>query len=142
MNFSPDPTDKEIRILANVSGRRDEKPSGVILAHGNNQSGYTLYIENNQLNLELVQEGKSTKVSSTDLPESFDLKINLERSGKLSMYVNDKLFTSGSPVGLFKAPVFPSVRTGRDFGGKDNVGSYEKDFPFEGNLQQLVLELN
>jgi len=142
LNFSPDPTDKEIRILANVSGRRDEKPSGVILAHGNNQSGYTLYIENNQLNLELVQEGKSTKVSSTDLPESFDLKINLERSGKLSMYVNDKLFTSGSPVGLFKAPVFPSVRTGRDFGGEDNVGSYEKDFPFEGNLQQLVLELN
>lgn len=142
LNFSPDPTDKEIRIQANVSGRRDEKPSGVILAHGNKQSGYALYIENNQLKLDLAQEGKSTKVSSTDLPESFDLKINMERSGKVSMHVNDQLFTAEAPFGLFRSPVFPSVRTGRDFGGEDNVGSYEKDFPFEGNLQGLVLELH
>jgi uncharacterized protein len=142
LNFSPDPTDKEIHIQANVSGRRDEKPSGVILAHGNKQSGYALYIENNQLKLDIAQEGKSTKVSSTDLPESFDLKINLERSGKVSMQVNDQLFTAETPVGLFKSPIFPSVRTGRDFGGEDNVGSYEKDFPFEGNLQGLVLELH
>jgi len=144
LNYSPDLTDKEISIQAKVSEKGNDKPSGVILAHGNRQSGYTLYVENDQLIFDLLQDGKSTKITSKgkDLPDSFDLKINLERNGKLSMYVNEELYASASSVSLFEAPVFPSVRTGRDFGGEDNVGSYEKDFPFVGNLQQLVLELN
>ncbi|HSI76689.1 MAG TPA: hypothetical protein VK957_12365, partial [Lunatimonas sp.] len=144
LQYSPDLTDKEIRIKANISGRRNENPFGVILAHGNRQSGYSLYIKDGQLIFDLIQEGKSTTLSSKgkELPDTFDVKISLERDGKLSLYVNEELYGSASAVPLFKSPVFPSVRSGRDLGGEDNVASYEKDFPFEGNLQGLVLELN
>jgi uncharacterized protein len=144
LHYSPDLTGKEIRISANVSGRRDEKPTGVILAHGNRQSGYTLYLKDGQVVFELINEGKSTAITSKgkELPDSFDLKIILERNGKLRLFINEALHAEQSTVGLFKTPVSPSVRSGRDLGGTDNVGNYENDFPFEGNLQGLVLELN
>lgn len=140
LNYSPDVTNKEIHIQANVSGRGDEKPSGMILAHGNRLSGYSLYIKDSRLIFEVKQDGNSTIVSSP-LPDSSDVKIRLEDSGKLSLHINDELVSEASAASLFKGPIFPSVRSGRDLGGADNVGSYEKDFPFEGNLQGLVLEL-
>lgn len=144
LHYSPDLTGKEIRIQANVSGRRDEKPKGVILAHGNRQNGYTLYVKEGKVVFDLIQNGKSTTVSSAgkELPDSFDLQISLKHDGTLSLYVNNALYAEESSVEAFKAPVLPSVRSGRDLGGDDNVGDYETDFPFEGNLQRLVLELN
>nr|MBI1229032.1 dehydrogenase [Cytophagales bacterium] len=144
LHYSPDLSGKEIHIQANVSGRRDEKPKGVILAHGNRQNGYTLYVKEGTVVFDLMQGGSSTTLSSAgkELPDSFDVSISLKRDGTLSLYVDDKLYAEKTSVAPFTHAVMPSVRSGRDLGGDDNVGDYETDFPFEGNLQGLVLELN
>ncbi|EON77064.1 putative secreted glycosyl hydrolase [Lunatimonas lonarensis] len=144
LQHSPSVAGKEIQVHASISGRRDEQPFGVVIAHGDAENGYTLYVEDGVLVWEVVQRGKSTTVSTTDktLPGSFEVKASLNRNGSAALYVDDVLVGETTGLSLFQQALHPSVRSGRDLGGADNVGKYEKDFPFEGNLQQLILELN
>ncbi|MCC5938025.1 MAG: ThuA domain-containing protein [Lunatimonas sp.] len=144
LNHSPAVSGKEIRVGATVSGRRDEKISGVIVAHGDGQNGYALYVQDDTLVWEISQDGKQTKVTSGSkvLPSSFVVNATLDAKGRAALYMDNQLLGESTGLRLFSQDLHPSVRSGRDLGGQDNIGPYEKDFPFEGNLQQLTLELN
>src|SRR5690606_10079261 len=65
LQFSPDISNKEIRIESEVS-RRDNQPyHGLIVGQGDGTNGYALYAKNNHLYFEVYQHGEATTVSSS-----------------------------------------------------------------------------
>jgi hypothetical protein len=55
--------------------------------------------------------------------------------------VDEEVVAHTQAAGLFTSTLSPSVRAGRDLGDENNVGEYTGDFSFEGNLQNISLEL-
>lgn len=143
LQFSPEVQDKEIQIEASVSSRGDEKPKGVILAHGDLDNGYTLYLEQGRLIFQVNRQGEAFKATTeNELPENFETKAMINDSGELLIVVDGQIAAKGASRGKFEGPLSPSVRTGRDLGGEYNAGPYEGEHPFEGTLRNVVLQLN
>jgi len=140
--YSPDVTGKTISISTQISQRRDEEPYGVITAHGDSQNGYTFFLEEGKLHWIVKQNGESFEaVTSEALPESYEVQATIAQDGKMEILVDGKSVATAKANGAFTGKLAPSVRSGRDFGGDRNVGSYEDEFAFEGNLRNVVLEL-
>lgn len=142
LQYSPDVNGKAISISTQISQRRDEEPFGVIIAHGDSQNGYTFYLEEGRLHWVVKQNGKSLEaVTSETLPESYEVQATMAQNGKMEILVDGKSVAAAKATGAFTGKLAPSVRSGRDFGGDRNVGSYKEEFSFEGNLRNVVLEL-
>lgn len=142
LQYSPDVNGKSISISTQISKRRDDEPFGVITAHGDAQNGYSFYLEEGKLHWVVKQNGKSFKaVTSSTLPESFETEAIISKDGKMEILVDGKSVATAQASGAFSGKLAPSVRSGRDFGGNRNVGSYKGEFSFEGNLRNVVLEL-
>lgn len=143
LQYSPDVSGKAVSISAQISQRRDEEPFGVVTAHGDSQNGYTFYLEAGKLHWVVKQDGKSFEaVTSETLPESYEAKATIAQDGKMVILVDGNSVATAKATGAFTGVLAPSVRSGLDFGGDRNVGSYEGEFAFEGNLRNVVLELN
>jgi len=142
LQYSPEVQHKDIQITANVASRGGEKPDGVILAHGDGVNGYALYLENGRLILQVNRQGESILAATeNELSDSFDAMAQIKEDGELLIEIDGQTTAKATLNGDFDGPLSPSVRTGRDFGGESNVGSYEGEHPFEGTLRNLVLEL-
>ncbi len=142
LQYSPDVKGKAISISTQISQRRDEEPFGVIAAHGDAQNGYTFYLETGKLHWVVKQNGKSFEaVTSGALPESYDAQVSLAPDGKMEILVDGKPVATAKANGAFTENLTPSVRSGRDFGGDRNVGFYQDEFSFEGNLRNVIIEL-
>uniref|UniRef100_UPI000B83C026 PVC-type heme-binding CxxCH protein n=1 Tax=Algoriphagus locisalis TaxID=305507 RepID=UPI000B83C026 len=142
LQYSPDVEGKAISISTQISKRREEEPFGVITAHGDVQNGYTFYLEEGKLHWVVKQNGKSFEaVTSSALPESYETEAIISQDGKMEILVDGKSVATAKANGAFTGTLAPSVRSGRDFGGNRNVGSYKDEFSFEGNLRNVVLEL-
>lgn len=141
LQHSPDIAGKEMVISAQVSGRGEEKPFGVIAAQGGKDNGYSFYLEEGKLHFVIVQNGKKNQISTSEsLPASFLASAKLEKDGRMSILVDGEQ-VARSKAGTFTAVLSPSIRAGRDLGDENNVGEYEGEYAFEGNLQQIVMEL-
>lgn len=142
LQYSPDVKGKAISISTEISQRRDAEPFGVITAHGDAQNGYSFYLEEGKLHWVVKQNGKSFEaVTSATLPESYQAVATISQDGKMEILVDGKSVAAAKANRAFTGKLAPSVRSGRDFGGDRNVGSYKDEFSFEGNLRNLVLEL-
>ncbi|NHE57784.1 PVC-type heme-binding CxxCH protein [Cyclobacterium plantarum] len=142
LQYSPDLQNKEILISATVSGRGGERPNGVILAHGDRENGYSFYMEKGQLIFQVNRQGQTYfATTEMELPESFEARAQIKASGEMEIAVDGKTAARVASKGHFMGVLRPSLRTGRDFGGEDNAGSYEGEHPFEGTLRDVVLEL-
>ncbi|WP_417574782.1 PVC-type heme-binding CxxCH protein [Negadavirga shengliensis] len=140
--YSPNVAGKELTLSARISGRRNEKPLGVIIAHGHKDNGYSFYLKGDQLYFEVIQAGeKYVAKSSEPLPDSFHATAHLDKDGQMRILVDEEAVAHTQAAGLFTSTLSPSVRAGRDLGDENNVGEYEGDFSFEGNLQNISLEL-
>ena len=142
LQFSPDVAGKAISISTQISKRGENESLGVITAHGDSQNGYSFYLEEGKLHWVVKQEGKTFEaVTSQTLPESYETQATIGQDGKMEILVDGKAVASAKATGAFSGELVPSLRTGRDFGGNRNVGSYKDEFGFEGNLRNIVVEL-
>ncbi len=142
LQYSPDVTGKSISISAQISPRRESEAFGVITAHGDATNGYSFYLEGGKLHWLVKQNGKSYEAITSDpLPESYEAKATLTKNGEMQILIDGEAVANAKSNGNFQSQLSPSVRSGRDFGGNRNVGSYKEEFSFEGNLRNLVLEL-
>ncbi|MEX2568154.1 MAG: PVC-type heme-binding CxxCH protein, partial [Cyclobacteriaceae bacterium] len=142
LHHSPDIVNKEIQISVGVSARGDEKPTGVILAHGDHTNGYVLFLKNGQLVFQ-VNQNEETIAATTQkpLPDLFEAIARLETDGRLSLQIDGELVAEAKTQGVYTGELVPSVRTGRDFGEQYNVGEYEGENAFSGTLRNLLLTL-
>jgi len=128
--------------------RSNPSEEGVLLAHGNHSSGYTLYIKDNYLFYEYNYVGTVYKIqSSVQVPIGsstvrFDFKRSQETSG------TGKLSINGLQVGTRYMPrtlSFLISIEGMDI-GRDRLTSVSANypvpkFPFTGQIQKAVIEL-
>lgn len=142
LQFSPDVTNKEIIISTSIAQRGDQGAKGTVVAHGNKTNGYVLHVEDGKLKFVVNQNGKSYEAAtSKQLPEQFDVVAQLGKNGQMTLKIDGKEAAKAKASGLFNLELEPSVRSGRDFGDQSNAGKYEGENAFEGNFQELKIEL-
>lgn len=125
--------------------RSDETEDGVLVAHGGNESGYTIYIKNNKVIYEHRIGNRAYKIESNiDVPVgesviSFKFEKTGTNKGNGTLFINDK------NVGeVFIDNTLPLKLTfeGLDI-GKDTkypvspVYEHEGEFEFDGNLVKV-----
>jgi plastocyanin len=134
--FPPKVAGKEIRIKATLS-KADEPLDGVILAQGNKQNGYSLYIQNSRIYWLVRQNGETYQaVSRGNLPgQQFVLEASLEKNGSMLLSINEKQVATTMAPGLFSSDFDQErVRIGNDNMGANQVGDYQDRFYFRGRM--------
>jgi putative membrane-bound dehydrogenase-like protein len=142
--FPPKVAGKEIRLKATIS-KADEPLDGIIVAQGNKQNGYSLYIQNGRVYWLVKQNGKTYQaVSSGNLPDQqFILEASLEQNGKMSLNINDKQIATTLATGLFTNDFDQErVRIGHDNMGSNQVGEYKDRFYFKGRMNARASYVN
>lgn len=126
--LTPDVTDKEFLVSGDIEKPARNVPSaaqgsssapviysGLIMAHGNMQNGYGLYMLNNKLYFQVNKAGKSYQlVTPTDLPAAFSFKAGLQKDGNMALLINNKEVGKVQTGGLFKTYLTVPVRVGAD----------------------------
>ncbi|WP_237587085.1 PVC-type heme-binding CxxCH protein [Pontibacter russatus] len=142
LQFPTDVAGKEIVMRAAVAKRASRDLEGVIMAHGGKENGYALFIQDGKIHMVVNQNGKTYKaVSKKPLPEKFDVTALLEKNGQMTVNVDGKTFATAKAPSVFKEPLGVNVRSGQDYDNENKIGNYEGEFQFEGNLQNISLEL-
>lgn len=124
----PDLTGREIFFTANVE-TGNENPKGTIVAQGNMQNGYAVYIgKDNRISFQVNQQGRSTIIQSKDTATAkFTVTAILRKGGKMELLVDDKGAATGQAKGLFGIPLRdPGLRLGNDYRSKgaEKAGNY------------------
>ncbi|MFT2009290.1 PVC-type heme-binding CxxCH protein [Pontibacter sp. 13R65] len=142
--FPPEVVGKEIRLETSI-GPSANGINGVIVAQGNKNGGYSLYVQDNRLHWMVKQQGKAYQaITSAPLPEErFTVVAKLSAGGAMSIDVNNKTVATGKAPALFAQAITPNeVRIGRDYDNENKVGDYPNRFFFTGDMRNDgVLEL-
>lgn len=141
--FSADAAGKEISIKAMVSKPRERALNGMILAHGNGQNGYGLYIADGTLHMAVNQNGVTYKASATGpLPDKFEAGATLLKNGGIQLLIDGKEAARAKAPAMFAVAPEAPVRAGEDALEDSHIADYTGRFPFAGGLQNITLELN
>jgi arylsulfatase len=129
--------------------RSSRSTEGVLLAHGNHSSGYTLYIKNNFLFYEYNYVGTVYKMkSSFKVPDGYSIiRFEFKREGITKG--TGKLFIDGQWAGsLFMPRTLPFVLSveGLDI-GRDRLTPVSSNyplpgFPFSGQIEKVVIKIH
>ncbi len=154
---------RDFEITATID-RTSTEQSGVIVAHGDLASGYTLYVQDNRLHYELNRAGDRFHIQSEPLPVGeiqvgfvFDqtpplwsLARSAIRSGRIDLMSalagTGSLEVDGKRVAKAKLPAGGALPTweGLDVGQDLRLPvtpNYEAPFAFEGKLDEVVFDL-
>jgi arylsulfatase len=144
--------------------RSDTDEEGVLVAHGDLASGYTLFIRDNRLHYELNRAGDRFRLTSPELPNGevelafvFDqtaplwsLAKSVLRSGRVDLAAalagTAHLEVDGERVASLKLPAGGALPTweGLDVGRDLRLpvtSDYEAPFVFEGEFDEVVFDL-
>ena len=146
LQFSPNISGKELTVTTSITKNDDKVLEGVIFAQGGHEDGYAIFIEAGKLIMQVNQEGKEYRATSTGaLPTGkFDVLATLAQNGDIFLSINGKQVAKSKAKGLFNdAKDFYYARSGEDSDNESfKIGSYNGRFEFTGNIQQVKLELN
>lgn len=143
MQNPPDVTGREVIMKATVGKRRERPVEGLIMAHGNQQNGYGLYIRDGKLTMVVNQQGKAYEAATTaPLPDKMEVEARLLKTGEMKILVDGKEAAKGKAPGLFTAPAPVSLRAGEEQLPDQRVADYTGRFNFVGQLQNLSLQLD
>jgi putative membrane-bound dehydrogenase-like protein len=136
--FPPDVRGKEIVVQASLGASDDDGLQGVVIAQGNQSTGYSLYIQNSKLHWVVKQNGKAYQtVTSASLPkERFDVEARLADGGHMSIAINHKTVAIGKAPALFSKELSPAnIRVGYEI-EESKVGNHADRFRFKGDLSR------
>ena len=109
--------------------------NGVIFAHGENQNGYSIYLDEGHLCVVACVDAKRTFVRSSErIGKSANFEANWNSNGEIFLKVNGKLVEKVK-VGIFKNEPVESIQIGGDLG--EPVGDYEAPNHFSGVIENL-----
>lgn len=117
---------------------RSDSPSGVILAHGGDRAGYSVYLDEGHLCLAASANRKRTVVRSPDAvtgSASFEAKWNA--NGEVYLKVNGKLVNKAN-AGIIQQEPSDSIQIGADL--RQPVGNYNAPNHFTGNIENLTFK--
>lgn len=133
--FPPEVAGKEI-VIRMIASKGNNPMDGILIAHGNNTNGYSLYIYEDALHFAVAQEEKLTIISSKKaLPEEqFTIDATLVEDGSMSLMINGEVIGKAKTKGLFTEELSPKrVRVGQN-DSRNQVGKYEGGWMFSGRI--------
>ena len=145
---TPKIQNRSYTITAEIN-RENKKSEGVLVAHGDHISGYTLYVKNNKLVYEYNYLGTVYKaVSNTKVPVGkstiiFGYQKLEETKGKGLLYINDKKVGEVDMPKTFKGPLAEEgLDVGRDMlhPVSQDYGKND-DFEFDGKIYKIQYDL-
>ncbi len=142
-NNAPNITGKEITFRGSVTRSQDPTSlSGTLMAHGDGQNGYAVFVQDDKLNMLVKQQGKPTIISAP-LPaaQRFNVVAQIRQTGALALEVDNQVVAQGKTAGLFKEPLSNGIRVGTDGKSDVKVGDYKDDFGLRANLANAFLEV-
>lgn len=117
---------------------QSNSPSGVILAHGGNQSGYSVYLDEYHLCFAACVNNKRTVVRSPSaITGSASFEANWNSKGELFLKVNGKLVEK-SKAGIIHHEPGDSIQIGADM--NQPVGNYKTPNHFSGTIKNLTFK--
>ncbi|WP_153730873.1 arylsulfatase [Sporosarcina obsidiansis] len=143
---APAINNKSYTITVSVD-RPDSSCDGVLVAHGNHNSGYTFYIKDNLLVYEYNYVGQVYRaVSTIEVPIGpstlcFEFKKSKPHAGIGLISINDEII---GEVDMPKTLPFRLSHEGLDV-GRDTLSpvstNYDGEFQFTGEIEKVVFEL-
>jgi arylsulfatase A-like enzyme len=138
---APDVRSRDYRIEAEISAAGE----GVLIAHGDATSGYSLYVKDGRLHHTLNIGGQQTTVSSGPLPaDARKLGVDLKRTSEGGVFT---LLVNGAAAGSLKTNAgfatlisWSGLDIGRDRGSP--VGPYAAPFSFAGGLRKVTVTMD
>ncbi len=115
-----------------------QEPQGVLVAQGGATAGYSLYVANSALHFATRHRGQLTVISTK--PGSLNAKeasLSLDGNGRVRLAIGD-LAAEGQIPGPLAMPI-DGLQVGQD--AKGLVGKYETAFPYQGTIENVVVEL-
>jgi arylsulfatase A-like enzyme len=140
-DVSPDVRSRNYRIEADIAAPGE----GVLIAHGDATSGYSLYVLNGRLHHTLNIGGQQTTVSSEPLPAGARaLGVDLAKGPGGRVFT---LLVDGAPAGSLTTAAgfnmlisWSGLDIGRDRGSP--VGPYIAPFSFTGRLRKVTVTMD
>ena len=126
---------KWLRVRATI---QPESPNGVILAHGGNKEGYSLYLKEGQIALATCVAWKRTIISAPLGEGSRQVEFFWQQSGEMLLKVDGKPVARGKSPGFLAAQPGDSVQVGSDL--VQPVGDYSAGNAFRGTLSAVSLD--
>jgi putative membrane-bound dehydrogenase-like protein len=133
--FPPEVAGKEI-VIRIIASKGNNPMDGILVAHGNNTNGYSLYIYEDALHFAVAQDEKLTIISSKKaLPEEqFTIDATLVEDGSMTLMINGEEIGKAKTKGLFAEELSPiRVRVGQN-DSKNQIGKYEGGWMFSGRI--------
>ena len=150
LQYPTDVVGKGIEINASLRKRGDTELEGVILAHGDQENGYALFMKDGKVHWVINQGGLTYSAVSTDrlvdsgvdLGDGIHLVAHLEENGEMSVVADGTTIAKGKAPSTFLEPLVGTVYSGEDAEDPDNVGEYEGSYPFvDGGIRNISLSL-
>ncbi len=143
---APDLNNRELFFKAQVEARRGDPFKGVIVAQGNKQNGYSVYIdEQKKLRFQVNQDGRAYTAAAADTLSAgkFSVTAKLLEGGRMQLLMNDKEVASGKAKGLFQVPLRTTgIRIAQDFrsAGAQKAGDYPDSSRLGGTVSEGRME--
>jgi hypothetical protein len=117
---------------------RPSSPSGVVLAHGGNRAGYSVYLNEGHLCFATCVNKKRTVVrSSAAIVGSVRFEANWNSRGEVFLKVNGKL-VGKAEAGIIRHEPGDSIQIGADL--IQGVGNYNTPNHFSGIIENLTFK--
>lgn len=134
---APALADAGVRITARIE---KVASNGVIVAHGASASGYSLFMHNGRAHFAVRRARELFTVSSEPIAPEGQAVITatLRRDGIATLQINDR----DAATADFYGPLLETPAEGLSVGRDDDnpVGPYPKNFPFRGEIEQVIVE--
>jgi len=140
----PDVANKEINISGELQRIRDLAYEGLIVAQGNAQNGYGLFLRDNKLVFTVNQEGKAYAIESEPLPATgrVPFRATLLKEGAMAISVSQKQVANTLATGLFAKSLAGNLRVGmEEQTGTGKVANYPDTFRLRANLSAAKMEV-
>jgi azurin len=125
---APNIVGKEIVFESQIGLFQNSHTHGVVLAHGNQIDGYSLYFSKDMiLHFQVYQNGVRYAIK-TPKPVAlmqFNILARLEQGGNLFLQVGGQDPVRGRAAGLFAKPIREAIRVGFDKDNYSPAGNYE-----------------
>jgi arylsulfatase A-like enzyme len=125
---------KWLRVCATIYPK---SPNGVILAHGGNKEGYSLYLKGGGISAATCVSWKRTVISAPLGDGVRQVEFFWQKSGEMRLKVDDKLVSRGKAPGFLGADPGDSLQIGSDL--IKPVGDYQAGNAFQGTISGVTV---
>ncbi len=131
--YIPDVTAKSVELSGKVQSKCD---NGVIIAHGEEVFGLSVYLKDGKLYFSTRKYGVLTSLKTTEkVNPNFTFKANLLKNGDMNLFVDGKLVESTNIGESLPIPPDDPISIGSDF--RRLIGEYDADNYFTGTISDV-----